>query len=250
MMKSSPVYSSATQLKTMAESIQSYLRLPLSPKTIPGALLEALIAHVRGGKVLDTYDFVDVVCEDQRVGWQIKSTKEDTPVTWKRAKIPNKEELVKASHLSPAGRQALGDAVIAFCNEHAEHSFRAYRYLDVIGFSRLIVEPSGRAATYYERVLCTRNAPAVFDPKLFSWQWTEPKKAAVKEQKSALHGIHKPTGKKWFAAHLLGENQLHFSGESTWWPKPGDPHSITFHLPDVRQRISLDELRQLLATKV
>ena len=42
--------------------------------------------QLRQGEVLGTYDFVDVIKRGSKCGWQVKSTKESTPVTWKRAK--------------------------------------------------------------------------------------------------------------------------------------------------------------------
>jgi hypothetical protein len=97
------VFSGPGQLGEIAAALRAYTLLPLSPDTVPGAYLEALIAHVREGQVLKTYDFVDVVHRNSRIGWQVKSTMEKTPVTWKRAKIPNKERLVIESHKSPGG---------------------------------------------------------------------------------------------------------------------------------------------------
>lgn len=240
----SPVFSNTEQLAEIADVLRCYMRLPLSPKTIPGAYLEALVGHVHQGEVLDTYDFVDVIHRPNRVGWQVKSTKEDTPVTWKRAKIPNKERLVAASLKSKTGLQALGDAIIAFCNEHAHKSLLDYD-LDTIGFSRLILHADNRA-TYYERILCSRKSPNLFEPSKFIWHWTKQKKTSGKEQKPALHGTHLESGRKWFAAHLLGENQLHFAGESAWWPDTSSPHAITFSLPDSAERLSLSDLTSLL----
>jgi hypothetical protein len=238
------MFSTPKQLAEIAAALRCYMRLPLSPKTIPGAYLEALIGHAHKGEVLDTYDFVDVLHRERRVGWQVKSTKEGTPVTWKRAKIPNKDALVAASKENAEGLQALGDAIIAFCNKHVQESFENYD-LDTIGFSRVILHADNRV-TYFERVLCTRKAPLLFDPSEFTWRWTPQKKTTGKEQKPALHGILRTSRRKWFAAHILGENQLHFAGESDWWPKPGSPHAITFNLPLPSERLSLAELITLL----
>ena len=68
------IFSTPAQLKEIAAALCCYMRLPLSPKTIPGAYLEALIAEVHQGEVLDTYDFVDVIHRKRRIGWQVKST--------------------------------------------------------------------------------------------------------------------------------------------------------------------------------
>ena len=79
---------------------------------------------MRDAEVLKTYDFVDVVKRDSQIGWQVKSTKATTPVTWKRAKIPNQEELMKNSFDSQEKSQVLGNAIVEFCNEHAEASIK------------------------------------------------------------------------------------------------------------------------------
>ena len=149
-----------------------------------------------------------------------------TPVTWKRAKIPNAADLIEASKQSGDALQELGDTIIEFCNTHAQESLERYG-LTAIGYSRLIVNKD-RTAQYFERVLCTGEDPVVFDPEQFAWRWSDPKTAVRKEQLPSLHGFHAPTGDKWFAWHGLGENQLHFSGEKSWWPESGG-HSVVFH---------------------
>lgn len=189
--------------------LSTYMRLPLSSDTIPGAIMEALLAHVRQGVVLGKYDFVDVIKPGSKCGWQVKSTKESTPVTWKRAKIPMREKLISASRKSKGGLQALGDAIIDFCNAHVQASLDTYE-LEQIGYCRLIVHADGQV-TYFERLLATRQRPQLFAPSDFVWKWSQPKETKKKEQLQALHGIHKTTNKKWFAWHGLGENQLHFS---------------------------------------
>jgi len=240
----SSVYSNSQQLSLIKTILTRYIRLPFTVSTIPGAIMEAVFAHVRGGRVLNTYDFVDVVKTTDRLGWQVKSTKEGTPVTWKRAKIPNAEELIARSRRSAAGRQRLGNAIIDFCNQHALESLRTYE-LNQIGFARLIIHDDG-SVTYFERLLCTRENPQVFDPQDFKWRWSTPKKTVKKEQLSALHGIHRRTGKKWWAWHGLGENQLHFSGEHNWWPKKNNGHALTFRFPTEDEKISLDGFLALL----
>lgn len=74
-------------VSAIADQLASFFRLPFATESIPGDFAEALIAEHYGGRVLATYDFVDVICEAEGVGWQVKSTKATTPVTWKRAKI-------------------------------------------------------------------------------------------------------------------------------------------------------------------
>jgi hypothetical protein len=244
---SSKVFSSTAQLGQIAKIVVTYGSTPFCGDTIPGAVMEGVLAYVRGGQSLRTYDFVDVVNLEEKIGWQVKSTKEETPVTWKRAKIPDAEILIEASHASSQGLQALGDAIIAFCNRHALHSLNHYG-LDEIGYSRLIVHAT-RAVTYYERVLISRQCPELFNPADFVWKWSAAKKVVKKEQLSALHGVHSKSGKKWFAWHGLGENQLHFSGEVEWWPVSDEErtHAIRFALPPVDAKMPIEVFADMLA---
>lgn len=142
------------------------LRLPFSQGAIPGRMLEDAFAHVRLGKVLHTYDFVDVINAEQKYGWQMKSTRETTPVTWKRAKIPDAAQLIDASETSDAACQELGDAIIRFCNQHARRSLLDYD-LEEVGYVRLILHDSGEV-TYFEKLLCSASKPDIFDTKDFS----------------------------------------------------------------------------------
>jgi hypothetical protein len=229
--------STEAELQAIAPLLLGYFRLPFAAASIPGAYAETVVARVRGGSVLRTYDFVDVVSDTGPYGWQVKSTKADTPVTWKRAKIPNAAALISASHDSVEGTQALGAAVIDFCNLHVRESVEAYS-LDEIGYCRVIVKAT--EMVYFERALASREAPVLFEPTDFEWRWSEPKKGGRKEQLQALHGVHRESGRKWWAAHLLGENQLHFSGEGVWWPAPGDPHSIHIPLPADYEKLDFD----------
>lgn len=228
----------------MREILSNFVRMPFSQGNIPGALVELAFAHVRGGSVLATYDFVDVISPEARYGWQVKSTKASTPVTWKRAKIANSAELIARSYGSIHDLQVLGNAIIDFCNEHAQASIEKYD-LSEIGYSRLIIH-SDRRVTYFERLLCSRNNPLVFDPQDFVWEWSQPKRTRTKEQLPALHGTNIKTEEKWWAWHGLGENQLHFSGESAWWPDENDPHKFSFELPSEEDKISFEQLSELL----
>jgi hypothetical protein len=237
------IYSTPEQLSRIGEVVGKYLKLPLSADSVPGSFMEGVLAHVRGGEVLNTYDFVDVIDRKSKLGWQVKSTKVDTPLTWKRAKIPNAADLIGDSRKSNAGLQALGDAIIDFCNEHAHESLQLYG-LKEIGYSRLLLEPSGKIV-YFERLLCTSAAPDVFKKAEFSWQWSTPKQVTKKEQLQALHGVHRPTGRKWWAWHGLGENQLHFSGEDCWWPARGTTNRFEFAMPS--DRLNLERFLALLA---
>ncbi len=237
------IYSSVAQLNRLAAIINCCCRLPMSNDAVPGAFLETVLAHIRDSKVLATYDYVDVVDEKNQVGWSIKSTKSDTPITWKRAKIAGKTKLISDSRISKEGIQELGNALIIFCNDHAKASMKRYN-LSQIGYCRLIVHNDFRA-TYFERLLCTTENPDIFNPEDFEWDWSVEKSSKRKEQLSALHGWHRPTGKRWWAWHGLGENQLHFTGEKEWWPTSGE-HCIKFDLPKPESKIDFDTLLKLL----
>lgn len=240
------IFSSPQQLTKLADVLSKYIRLPFSTDTIPGAVLEGALAFVRDGEVLNTYDFVDVVERDLGIGWQVKSTKATTPVTWKRAKIPNQKSLTELSFLSEQECQNLGNKIIEFCNEHAEASIKLYN-LSEIGYSRLVIFESGKVL-YFERLLCTRENPQKFNPADFEWHWSTPKKTVKKEQLPAFHAYHKESGKKWFAWHGLGENQLHFSGERNWWLSEDNLHAIAFDFPKLDKRLELEKFIELLAS--
>lgn len=243
-----PLFSSPAQLAQLAQVLTRYMTLPFFEDKIPGAVMEAALSSVRDAEVLRTYNFVDVIKRQTGVGWQVKSTQAGTPLTWKRAKIPDALALIDASRLSPEGLQTLGNAILNFCNDHARQSLEFYD-LDAIGYARLVLNRSTATATYFERELCTRRHPLIFQPEEFVWHWTPPKatKKTKKEQLSSLQGIHRATNSKWFAWHGLGENQLHFSGERIWWPQKGNPHQITFPIPPLSQRLKLEQFIELLS---
>ena len=233
------LFSTPQQLARLQQVLFMCLRLPFSHGAIPGRVLEEAFAHVRLGKVLHTCDFVDVVNTDEKCGWQLKSTRESTPVTWKRAKLPDATRLIDASKESDAACQELGHAIIGFCNEHARRSLADYD-LEEVGYVRLILHDNG-LVTYFERSLCSVSEPNIFDPNDFSWKWSTPKAATKKEQLPALHGTHRPTDTKWWAWHGQGENQLHFTGESTWWPR-SSRHSLSFDAPNDEETLTIDRL--------
>jgi hypothetical protein len=240
------IFSSAEELREIATILKNYMRLPFTSINIPGAVMEGVLGHVRKAEVLRTYDFIDVLDSTNGVGWQIKSTLAQTPVTWKRAKIPNSLELIAGSEKAGPGCQALGDAIIEFCNAHGRESLKMYK-LREIGYARLILHSDGDG-TYFERSLCSRSKPNIFNPKDFTWKWSTPKVTVAKEQLTALHGTHVPSGKKWWAWHGRGENQLHFSGERAWWPEPSSKsHSISLSLPGEDDRLSIEAFINLLA---
>ena len=186
-----------------------------------------------------------MVRQEEACGWQVKSTREDTTVTWKRAKIPDAEALIQSSRNSAQGAQALGDAIINFCNAHARESIQRYR-LEEVGYARLILHQDGRAS-YFERLLCTKEAPHIFQPSDFEWAWSKQKSVRRKEQLPALHGFHKATGERWWAWHGLGENQLHFTGERAWWDTMASPHAFSFQLPTQADRLSVQSFLEMLA---
>ena len=219
--------------------VQSTLRLPYFD-SLPGAALEEILAHVYGGRRTGTYDFADVVNEDTRTGWQVKSTRHSTPVTWKRAKLPDKESLINESH-TPSGAQMLGDAIIRFCNHAAKESIEKYE-LYSLKYARLIDYMDGRL-TYFERTLPISGN--VFNPRDFTWSWSR-QRTAKKEQLSAFHGIHVNLGRAWFAWHGRGENQLHFKGERHWWPAETSSNRRDFSR--VGDTLSVSDLADLIVT--
>jgi len=238
------IYSSRSQLERIASLAIKFSMLPFAPSdSVPGAVMEAILAEVRDASVLRTYDFIDVLRANSGIGWQVKSTKAGTPVTWKRAKIPEQDRLINASRDSAVGAQQLGDAIIGFCNAHAVESLKQYG-LDEIGYARLVVMSDG-SAVYFERPLVSKQHPELFSPKDFVWSWSTAKRVTKKEQLSALHGRHVSSGRKWWAWHGLGENQLHFSGESEWWPTDLS-HAVKFSLPSASNRMSMQDLIELL----
>lgn len=233
------LYSTPEQLAALRQILFAWMRLPFSHGLVPGRVLEEALAHVRAGEVLPTYDFVDVVSPAEARGWQVKSTREATPVTWKRAKLADADQLIDASLESDAACQELGDAIIRLCNEHAQQSLADYA-LQEIGYARLVLHDGGRM-TYFERSLCSVSKPNIFNARDFSWRWSSPKATVKKEQLPALHGTHRRTDEKWWAWHGRGENQLHFSGESSWWPR-NNRHAMSFQMPLAGDKLTIDDL--------
>lgn len=240
-------FSTKSELETIAEIVKGYARTPLAQDSIPGSLMEGILASVRGSERLNTYDFIDVYSEKLKVGWQVKSTKDSTPVTWKRAKIANSQELISEARQSKFGLQKLGDAIIDYCNSHVEESIRIYK-LDCIYYSRLVLfeKNNEREVLYFEKLLCTKDDPVIFKSQDFVWDWSAQKNTVKKEQLSALHGKNINTRTKWFAWHGLGENQLHFTGEKAWWPNQENTNCIRFKLSDVNEQIDLNQFFDIL----
>jgi hypothetical protein len=242
------LFSTPQELDRIQHILTTLLKLPLTDETISGDLMERVFAHVRDANALKTYDFVDVIDPTKRLGWQVKSTMSSTPVTWIRGKIPQRDYMISKSEESAEALKALGDAIISYCNHHIwETGFEKYN-LDHIGYVRLIVFPDGKIR-YFERHLCSRDTPLLFNADSYRWKWSAQKNTKVKEQLSALHGYfcnhdNSETVKHW-AWHGRGENQLHFSGESEWWPNTEDSHARDFTFPS-QGKLSFDDLVNLL----
>ena len=223
---------------------KSFLSLPWTEDSIPGNIVEEIIAMTHGAKVLNTYDYVDVIDQTNlHRGWQVKSTKEATPITWKRAKIPNKELLIQNSLTDENALQVLGDTIINFCNEHVRESCETYG-LNEIYYSRCILFKD-RSVKYFERLLATSDDPRIFLPEDFYWKWSTPKVTTKKEQLPALHGFRKSDDKKMWAWHGHGENQLHFSGESEWWNDGKNSLELNFMPPT---RISYGQFFKMISS--
>ncbi|MBP6437783.1 MAG: hypothetical protein KA288_10355 [Paludibacteraceae bacterium] len=238
------IFSTPDQIQRIASILYSYARLPFVSNNIPGAIMESVLATVRDAEVLDTYDFIDVLNKDTKIGWQVKSTQASTPVTWKRAKITNSSTLINDSLSSPEACQILGDAIIKFCNDHAQHSLDVYN-LEEIGYSRLILHKNNKA-TYFEKKLCDKNSPLIFKSEDYYWEWSIPKQTDKKEQLPSFKGIRKLDNKKVWAWHGLGENQLHFTAEKEWWLPAGHINRIDFDMPADIQKFTLEQILEML----
>lgn len=214
------IFSTESELKELALTLQTYMRLPFVQGSIPGNIMENVLAYVRDAEVLNNYDFIDVVDKKNRIGWQVKSTISNTPLTWKRAKIENSTKLISNSYDSAEGCQELGNAIIQFCNDHAKHSLDVYNLLE-IGYSRLILFPTARKIKYLERKLCDCNNPNIFNQDDYTWEWSVQKNATKKEQLPSFRGTNIHTGTKSWSWHGLGENQLHYTAEKEWWHDEG-----------------------------
>jgi len=232
-----------SEKQNIEKYFKSFLLLPWTNDSIPGNIVEEIISLTYQARVLKTYDYVDVIDQKNlQRGWQVKSTQEKTPITWKRAKIPNKDVLINDSITSAEGLQILGDTIISFCNDHVAKSIKLYTLKDIY-YSRCILFED-RSIKYFERPLATSIDPRIFLPEDFFWKWSQPKKTKSKEQLPALHGFRKSDGKKMWAWHGHGENQLHFSGESEWWTDGKNSLELEFSPPD---RISYGEFFKMIS---
>ncbi len=239
----SKLFSTKKELKEIANILSGYLKLNIGDNIIPGSIMENTISSVRKAEVLKTYDFVDVICEERKIGWQVKSSKEKTALTWKRVKLPDSAKAIQDSKSSKKELQRLGDMIIDYCNKNAFDCFEKYS-IDELGFSRLIMNKDG-SLTYYERILCSKDSPMIFKKEDFIWKWSHQRKQNKKESLPGLNGINIHTGEKWFAWYGLGENQLHFYGEKTWRPElESNENTIKFKAP--KDKMSSKELMKLL----
>lgn len=228
---------STPDIRYVAEKTALYLHLPFASDSIPGSYAESIIADHYGGEKLAKYDFADVISREMRIGWQVKSTKASTPVTWKRAKIEGSDELIRRSDKGDeSATKQLGNHVIEACNDHARESLEKYQ-LSEIRYARIILD--GSRLIYFEKKLIDIIERTLFDPAAFNWSWSLPKETKKKEQLPALHGFR---GKdRWFAWHGRGENQLHFTGEKLWWPEKDS--ELEYSAIDIRDhKVSWEEL--------
>lgn len=171
------ILSTNEEIKLIEKVILGYLRLPFSPNSIPGSIMEHVLGHVRNADVLNTYDFVDVVDRNKNIGWQVKSRKSSTPVTWKRAKITNRESLILDSESSDEGLDKLGAAVMGVCNDHLTESISKYN-LTKIGYIDLILHSN--KIEYIECEMPQENLRELFKPSDFKWKWSIERKKGKK----------------------------------------------------------------------
>lgn len=221
----------------IAEKTALYLCLPFASDNVPGSYAEDIIANHYGGEKLNNYDFADVISKDMGIGWQVKSTKAETTVTWKRAKVEDSAEWIELSDQGDDdATQMLGNLVLELCNNHARKSLAKYG-LSEIRYARIVLDD--KRLIYFEKKLIDNKNDQLFDPGSITWRWSTPRKLESKEQLSALHGFSGQD--KWFAWHGRGENQLHFTGERLWWPE--NDIELEYSAIDVRDhKVSWEEL--------
>ena len=253
-------FSTPEQLERIKQTLCSYHMLPFSGTRIPGDVLEGVLAHVRGGDLLGKYDFVDVLQRSEGVGWQVKSTRHRSPLTWMRADFRRRSELVaEADAERDEGRkrelvQALGDSVIEYANASIRDSFTKYGLQQVM-FCHLVLMPENRAM-YYEKLLAVEGEEELFRATDFMLSWREPRPGRANrnadpddpgaaEQLPSLRGRHVPTDQDWFAWYGRKGGQLHFLlEEKIWWPPESGAHRIDFDLP--AERFKMDEAMDML----
>lgn len=218
-------------LDDLGRYIKAYQSLPFFDGSVPGKILETLVAFAFQGRVLNTLDFVDVV--SGKVGWQVKSIKAGSDVTWKRVTIANPEFLLELSYEEPA---FLGRYLIDICNDHIFDSFVKYG-LEDIRYIKAEIHPSN--VVLVEKSIVTNDSIVAFDHDDFYWHWTEPKHRNNKELLPSFSGFHKETNSKWFSWNGLGDNQFRFTYEKVWAMEGAVSKSISTE--DVVS-VSLEEL--------
>lgn len=88
------VYSTKEQLEKIAHYLIAYMRIPyFQDDTVPGKIMEKIFLLVHDAELLDTYDYVDV-CIKNKVGWQIKSTKDSVKNYFPISIFSNHEMLI------------------------------------------------------------------------------------------------------------------------------------------------------------
>lgn len=239
----SKVLSTDDEINKIGTVLLTYLRLPFSINSIPGSIVEHVLGYVREAEVLNTYDFVDVIDRSSKIGWQVKSRKVTTPVTWKRAKISNRENLIIESEKSNDGLDELGAAVLGVCNKHVNDSLSLYG-LSRIGYVDLILYKN--KLQYIECEIPQGKLKELFCPSDFRWEWSKEKAKGKKEQLTALQGFDIKTDKKWWAWHGRGENQLHFVGEKHWLSSM-KTQTRELALPEASDKIPIEDLLEVLS---
>lgn len=219
--------------------------------SISGSLVERSLAHVLGGTAPTSKNFVDVLSSDGKIGYQVKSTNSSSILTWMRARLDEKNELIinsrkKDKTEAEKGLHDLGREIINKANAKIEDSFNAYPKLELLVYSRFIYEMQ-QYALYFEAPIMAKGDSSVFNPDNFKWFWEEiddvlaeknddelggdqatllsipiknkkkTKEGKKRKPKKSLQGLYLPTGTIWWAWHGdTSDNQLHFRGESEW----------------------------------
>lgn len=225
--------------------LTTYTRIPfIEENAIPGNIMENAVSIARNGTQLPCYGFIDVI--NDNIGWQVKSSRKKSPLTWGQVKAPS-------NLLQSKDAIALGNHLINSINESSIAAMEKFN-LETIGYARLIVYPNNHAV-YFEKELSNRTNPIIFNPKTYLWSWSNCTRKSNKETKPSLVGINTITGMREFSWHCLSGSQLHFDAEYQWWPKIKIPkseddvifsskhHAISFMLPS--KKISWDAISAL-----
>ena len=217
------IYSSKEELEKIANAIIKYFNAPFSRENVPGPVLEEIIEECKGWPALGGIDFVDNLSPNGNCGvqcksgstrrWSLEKNKwlfRQRP--WGRITIPlSKRILIDESYINPILLQELGDSVIDTFNDKIKFSIEKYN-LDEIGYIGLVFNPNS-TFQYYERSICLRNNPILFDKKDFRWEWSIPKKET---DSPVLKGINIKTNQVWVRWKAHGDTQLDFMGAEFW----------------------------------